>query len=76
LDPLIKSHLADIDSARLFSRLLRKARVAHQKVTADFPTAELTQIGADEGNRTIVVSLEELTFSMPKTGFLAPNTQR
>jgi len=33
--------------------------MAHQKVTPDFPTAELPQIGAGEGNRTLIVSLEE-----------------
>ncbi len=32
--------------------------MAHQKVTPDFPTAELPQIGAGKGNRTLVVSLE------------------
>ena len=30
--------------------------MAHQKVTPDFPTAELPQIGAGEGNRTLVIS--------------------
>jgi hypothetical protein len=32
--------------------------MVHQKVTLDFPTAGLPQIGAVEGNRTLVVSLE------------------
>ena len=32
--------------------------MAHQKVTSDFPTAELPQIRADEEDRTPVISFE------------------
>jgi hypothetical protein len=32
--------------------------MAHQYIALDFPTAKLPQIGAGEGNRTLVISLE------------------
>ena len=32
--------------------------MAHQKVTSDFPTAELPQIRAGEEDRTLVISFE------------------
>jgi hypothetical protein len=45
-------------AARIIQAVWRKARMAHQKVTPNLPTAELPQIGAGEGNRTLVISLE------------------
>jgi hypothetical protein len=44
LDPLIKSQLAYIDKARLFSRLQRKVLVLDQYVTSNFPTFDVSTV--------------------------------
>ena len=44
MDPLIKSQLAHIDKARLFSRLQRKVLVLDQYVTSNFPTFDVSTV--------------------------------
>ena len=44
MDPLIKSQLAHIDKARLFSRLQRKVLVLDQYVTSNFPTFDVSKV--------------------------------
>ena len=44
MDPLIKSQLAHIDKARLFSRLQRKVLLLDQYVTSNFPTFDVSTV--------------------------------